>query len=159
MNIPVGENVVSGLPVKEIDPKEMLSDLISKSFNGYVAITIFTDKGYEDGIIIFESGSIVGSYYKHLVLEKEFFGMNGLKYVLNMFGAEYGVIDVFKLSKEQVELLLTFNERVKTKSIKNLSDIKDFFVSKYNPNLFEEKTEEVSKYDLFKKIGLGSLKI
>jgi len=161
MNIPSGKQVVSELATSGVDPKKMLGDLMKKNFNGYVSVTCKERFGFEDGFVILENGVIKGSYYKMLKNQKDAFGKDALALLLNAFGSGFGTIDIFMLTKEQVDLMLTFNEKVKFEA-SDLSKIKDLFKNKYDPNLlgnYIEVQETTSKYDLFKKIGLGNIKI
>ena len=160
MNIPVGSLVVGKLSSKSIDAKKMLQDLINKSFNGYISITTLEENGFEDGMIVFEDGIIKGASHNFLFKNKSKFGQDALSFILNIFASNYGTIDIFKLTKEQVELILTFNEQIKTQTIKNLSNINNLFKTKYDSSLLGIKqNDEKSKYDLFKQIGLGNVKI
>jgi len=158
MNIPSGKQIVSKLNIREIDAKTMLSDLLRKKFNGYICITVNGSAGFEDGILILELGAIKGCHYKLLQNNKNYYAESALKLFLNSYGAEFGTIDVYGLTKEQVDLILTFNEKVKIKDITDINSIADLFVSHYNSDLTLNKDvkKSVSKYDLLKSIGLGN---
>ena len=160
MNIPSGEEVVKNLEVKGIKTSSMIKDLNNKKFNGYVSITIREKFGFEDGVIIFKDGEISGSYYNFLLKNKELYGKDAFTFVMNAFGAEFGSLDVNKLSKEQVELMLTFNE--KSKFELKLKDLQKKIKTKYDENLVSQEIGidvKDEKYELFKKIGLGNLGI
>jgi hypothetical protein len=160
VNIPSGEEVVKNLEVKGIKTSSMIKDLNNKKFNGYVSITIREKFGFEDGVIIFKDGEISGSYYNFLLKNKELYGKDAFTFVMNAFGAEFGSLDVNKLSKEQVELMLTFNE--KSKFELKLKDLQKKIKTKYDENLVSQEIGidvKDEKYELFKKIGLGNLGI
>ncbi len=162
MNIPSGKQIVKNLTLKKLDYANMLSDLIQKKFNGYICLTVNDKYGFEDCIFVFEDGIIKGSYVKFLNYEKEAFGDSAVSIFLNNLKLELGNIDVFSLTKEQTELILTFNEKVKTTLIPDTKSLNKFVSSSYKENFMSKVMKQSSgdtKYDLFKQIGLGNLNI
>lgn len=157
MNIPEGKAIAKNLTTLKLNSDSMLNDLFLKKFNGYVCLTINEKNGYEDGFIVFQEGSILGSYYMFLDKKKEFYSTNALSLFVN--NLKYlGNIDIYSLTKEQTELLLTFNEKIRTKAINSIKYLKELTTNNYKEELFVEEKEE-NKYDLFKKIGLRNIKI
>jgi len=160
MNIPTGKQVIKGVPLKNLKYENMLLDLCSKNFNGYICLTAKDNAGYEDSFIVFEDGKIMGAYHNFLDKKKDSFGEDALKRFMSSFDSSFGVIDVYALTKEQAELILTFNEKLRispTKDIKYLNQLKN---PKYREEVFGDKnTNEITKYDLFKRIGLGNISI
>lgn len=162
MNIPSGKQLATKLTLKDINAKNMIVDLISKKFNGYVSITITENFGFEDGLLIFSQGNISGAHYVLLHENKEIFGEDALKLFFNALGANFGTLDVYQLTKEQVELMLTFNEKTKINNIFDMKKIDSLFVKNYNADAvakYSTQIQESSKFDLFKKIGLGNIRI
>jgi hypothetical protein len=162
MNIPSGKQIISKLETKDLNSKNMIRDLMNKKFSGYITVTINQQFGFEDGLLIFSNGIIKGAHYVLLKENNEIFGEDAIKLILNALGAKYGTLDVYQLTKEQVELMLTFNEKTKVTDIADISKIEQFFVNDYNTNItakYSSQKQEDSKYDIFKKIGLGNIRI
>ncbi len=162
MNIPSGKQIVKNVALKKLDYANMLSDLIQKRFNGYLCLTINDKYNFEDSLLVFEDGAIKGAYSKFLNYEKEAFGDSAISIFLNNLKLEIGNIDVFSLTKEQTELILTFNEKMKTTPINDTKSLNKFVNSSYKENFmskFMKQGSEDTKYSLFKQIGLGNLNI
>ncbi len=160
MNITQGVPVSKNLNLKKVNYEVMFTDLFNKKFYGYICLTTFDNLGYDDDIIILQNGFIVGAYHQSLNQKKEFFGDNAIPLFFNNLTNEYGCLDIFSLTKEQTELILTFNEKMKNKPIKDIKYLNQFMNNKYKEQIFNNKPiKEESKYDLFKKIGLGNIKI
>lgn len=162
MNIPQGKPILKNTALKGINYQNMLTDLINKKFNGYICITIKDIFGIEDSVIILEDGIIKGAYHNFIDKSKDIFGDDALKIFMSNITANIGTIEIYSLSKEQTELVLTFNDKLKTYPIKDMKILNQYsnLKVKYNLNLEENKESNVeTKYDLFKKIGLGNINI
>lgn len=162
MNIPSGKQIVKNLSLKKLDYASMLADLIQKKFNGYICLTVNDKYGFEDSLFVFEDGIIKGSHQNFLNYEKEVFGDEAIYFFINNLKLEFGNIDVFSLTKEQTELILTFNEKMKTSPIADTKSLNKFASSSYKENFMSKVMKhgsEDTKYDLFKQIGLGNLNI
>ena len=161
MNIPTGKPVIKLLTLKNLNHNNMLLDLIKKKFNGYVCITVKDKYGYEDSFIVFEDGFIKGAYHRFLDKSKDSFGDNALKLFMSSFSSKLGTIDVYSLTKEQAELILTFNEKIKNKPTNDIKFLNQFNNFKYKEEILGNSSEnkKETKYDLFKRIGLGNVNI
>jgi hypothetical protein len=158
MNIPQGKPIIKNVSTLKLNYESMLNDLIIKKFNGYVCLTLNDKLGYEDGFIVFQNGIILGAYYNLLDKNKEFYSENAIRFFVKGLKSNFGALDVYTLTKEQTELLLTFNEKIRNKPINSIKYLNEFTPNNSNEELFVEEKEE-NKYDLFKKIGLGNIKI
>lgn len=157
MNIPEGTPIAKNLSTLKLNSESMLNDLFLKKFSGYVCLTINQNKSYEDGFIVFQDGILKGSYYTFLEKNKDYYGDNALAFFMRGIKV-LGTLDIYSLTKEQVELLLTFNEKIRIKPINSIKYLNDFT----NNNITEElvvKEKEENKFDLFKKIGLKNIRI
>lgn len=160
MNIPSGKPIAKGIALKNLNYNNMLLDLMQKKFNGYVCLTVKDKFGYEDSFVIFKEGVILGAYHNFFDVNKESFGEMAIKLFMSCFTAKFGTLEVYALTKEQCELILTFNEKIKNQPIKDIKYLNQFVNPKYRENIVETPIKkEDSKYDLFKKIGLGNLSV
>jgi hypothetical protein len=161
MNIPTGKPIIKGLALKNLNYQNMIQDLITKRFNGYICLTAKDQFGYEDTFIVFEDGIISGAYHNFLDKVKENFGDIAIKLFMSAFTAKFGTLDVYALTKEQVELILTFNEKIKNMPVKDIKYLNQFVNSKYREEIIGSNASNVeeTKYDLFKKIGLGNISV
>lgn len=157
MNIPQGKSIIKNTSTLKLNYESMLNDLILKKFNGYVCLTVKDKLGFEDGFLVFQEGNIKGGFYKLLDKNKDYYSENAIKFFMSSI-KNPGAIDVYSLTKEQTELLLTFNEKIRNKPINSIKYLKEFSTNNNKEELFVEEKEE-NKYDLFKKIGLGNIKI
>ena len=161
MNIPTGKPLIKQVSLKKLNYLNMLSDLLTKKFNGYICLTIKDKFGYEDTFIVLEDGIIQGAYHKFLDFNKETFGDNAIKLFMSSFSAKFGTLDVYTLTKEQSELILTFNEKIKNVPIKDIKILNQYCDSKYREEIINitNQGNDDTKYDLFKRIGLGNIDI
>lgn len=161
MNIPTGKPLVKQVSLKKLNYNNMLSDLFVKKFNGYICLTIKDKYGFEDSFIVLEDGIVQGAYHKFLNYGKENFGDNALKLFMSSFNSSLGTLDVYSLTKEQAELILTFNEKIKNTPIKDIKTLNQYNNPKYKSDIIGTLDQNTSdnKYDLFKQIGLGNIQI
>jgi hypothetical protein len=142
--------------------KKEFSDLMYNAFNGYLVVTIEGYAGIEEGVFLFKNGAIVGSLYEYTNFDIVVFGDFALQQSFNAAAADFAVFDVCELSKQQVELVIAFNEKIQLPQQIVFKDIGRFFKQKFD-SAFAEKTlkqvlkKEESKYDIFKKIGLTDI--
>ena len=111
MNLPAGTPLKTGLEVANVEFYALLKELDKLKFNGYVCLTVAGEKGFEEGAQIFDDGKPVASVYEYYKYRKTYYGEEAFNRVLNAAVAKEGIIDVFELSKEQVHLILAFNEK------------------------------------------------
>lgn len=160
MNIPTGKPIIKNVALKNLNYSSMLSDLMAKKFNGYVCLSVKDKFGYEDSFLVLEEGIVKGAYHTFLDMQKDSFGDNAIKLFMSTILSKIGTLDVYSLTKEQAELILTFNEKIKNNPIKDIKYLNQFANSKYKNEIINiNETQEETKYDLFKKIGLGNISI
>jgi len=161
MNIPTGKPIIKGLALKNLNYQSMIQDLITKKFNGYICLTAKDNFGYEDTFIVFQEGVVSGAFHSFLDKAKENFGDNAIKLFMSCFTLKLGTLDVYALTKEQTELILTFNEKIKNMPIKDIKYLNQFVNSKYRDEIIGNSNINVeeTKYDLFKRIGLGNINV
>ncbi|MBU1198055.1 DUF2226 domain-containing protein [Candidatus Micrarchaeota archaeon] len=110
INLPAGTVVKTGVDVAAIDFRALLHELKQKLFNGYICISIQGKNGLEDGSLVFDSGKIVAAFYEYLMHHKDMVGDAAFIRVVNASMARTGLIDIYQLSNDQVQLILAFNE-------------------------------------------------
>jgi hypothetical protein len=111
MNLPSGVAVKTGLDLAAVDFFALVRELQQKAFNGYLVVAVPGKDGLEEGTLLLDSGKVVAALYEYLAFARPFYGQPALERVLNAALAKSGVIDVFQLSSEQVQLVLAFNEQ------------------------------------------------
>jgi hypothetical protein len=162
MDIPVGSLVEENIPLKETNLVQKLFALMQQGFNGYVVLTTEGRSGIEEGIVLLKNGAAVGAVYEYLKFKKSFFGDSALQQLLNAALAKAGVIDIGSLSKQQVELIIAFNEKIELGAPLGQKEIAKIMPQGYNASIVEkalgkELKKKESKFDVFKKLGLGGV--
>lgn len=162
MNIPVGEIVEENIALSEVKFEEKLLKLSKEAFTGYLVLTVEGRSGIEEGLLLFKGGLAVGAIYEYVKFKKMFYGDNALEQLLNAVLAEFGVMDIVGLSRQQVDLIIAFNEKVELRkplSQKEITKIipKQYQVAVAEKALGKELKKKESKFDVFKKLGLGGL--
>ena len=119
-----------------------------------------------------DEGKVVGCAYEYYKHNKMVEGADAFKRVLNATGAKHGVIDVFKLTGEQVQLTLVVNQKMvfvpigqelfgfKTKPFSDALEKESVGapVPPAQPKK-EEAQEPKSGTDILKKYKIGEIKI
>jgi len=158
MNLPSGSPIKTAIDVANVDFPALLNELLKKSFSGYLCIAVKGAGGIEEGTLLFDGKKITGSVYEYFKHNKTMLGKEAWVRTLNAAGAEHGVIDIYQLSSEQVELILAFNEQaIWVPSDKELRDLK---VSKFSPSLEQQVAgaKQGEKEELLKKYRLAGVK-
>jgi len=162
MNLPVGEAIEQGIKLSEFDEKATLEMLTGKMFSGYVIVTIEGFKGLEEGVLLLKKGNIVGAMYEYMKHEITVLGDPSVSRVFNAFAAKDGIAEIYSLSTQQVDLVTAFNDKIKTSKEIGKRDISRYLIKSYDTT-FAEKTlaevvsEQESKKDVFKRLGLAGL--
>ncbi len=160
MNVPTGEPIERGTKVPKINPRQYIESLMDKDFDGYISITIKGETGLEEGTLVYQEGEIVSSDYLYFRYNKQYKAKDGLKRTLNAFNSRNGIIDTYKLSSHQTQLILTMNRDCKLMEPINKEklDIPRKFTLEYEEELIEEETKQLTREQLMKKYGLTGLK-
>jgi len=152
LNLPYGTPVKTGIDVAAVDFVALLKELLVKSFNGYACITINGGNGVEEGVVLFDNGKVVASFYEYFKHVKTVQGDHAFVRVMNASSAKDGVIELFQLSNEQVQLILAFNEQAI--SIPTEKDYKNFKTASFSRTLEEQirpPVENPSEAEVLKK--------
>lgn len=162
MNIPVGELVEENVSLKETNIASKLNSLLQQAFTGYLVLTVEGRSGMEEGIVLLKNGAIVGAIYEYIKFGKIFYSNAALGQLFNAALAEFGVIDIAALSKQQVELIIAFNERIELSQQLSQKDLQKLLPKKFNAEIAEkalgkELKKRESKFDVFKKLGLARM--
>jgi len=160
MDLPVGDIKERHLLLKQTDIVKKISELMKKGFSGYAVLTIEGRSGVEEGAAILLQGSIIGAIFEYIKFDRKVFGDSALLHFLNASRADFGVGDIVLLSKQQIELILAFNEKIELGKAVEEKDLHKLAPQEYNPKfaenfLGEELQTKESKFDVFKKIGLA----
>ncbi|MCD6230158.1 MAG: DUF2226 domain-containing protein [Candidatus Diapherotrites archaeon] len=165
MNLPSGNLLLSLDVLDTMSFNALLSDLIKKNFFGYVVVTINGVDGLEEGSIVFENGSSVAASYEFIKHDKKVSGDASLELVFNAVAAQHGVIEVYELKKDQVQIILALNDdSFKLKKLLDEKVLEEQKASEFNKKLFARyidagKTDrsKVSTKDILRKYGLSSM--
>ena len=162
MNIPVGEVVEQHKNFTEIAPFEKLKQILDSDFDGYFVAVIEGISGLEEGLLLIKEKKIVGAVFDSLRLNKQVYGPLALRLVFNLLKAKKGVFDLNKLSRQQIDLIIAFNDRITL-----LKPVEKQLLSKLEPNSYQEALvskileleleSSASRHNLLKKLGLGSI--
>lgn len=172
LSLPAGTALKRALDVSTTDFAALLKESREKKLSGYIAICIRAT-GTEEGTVLLDDGKVVGCAYEYYRHNKMVEGGDAFKRVLNATGAKQGVIDVFKLTSEQVQLALVVNQKMvfvpieqelfgfKTKPFSEAFE-KEIAVkpeAKPSEPKKEEPQEPKSSGDILKKYKIGEIKI
>ena len=162
MNIPVGEMVEENVSLKEMNLRQKLSKLMRESFSGSVVLTVEGRSGIEEGLVLLKEGMAFGALYEYIRFGKIVYGETALKQLLNSATVEFGVMDVGSLTKQQIELIIAFNEKIELKKPLSEKDIAKLMPKKYDAGVAEkeigkELKKKESKFDIFRRLGLGGV--
>ena len=154
--LPAGKPLKTGLDVAATDFNTLLLELRTREFNGYVSIAVKGTGGIEEGTLLMEKGKVIGCSYEYLRHGKTFAGQKAFERVLNATAAKEGVIDVFELEIQQIDLTLAFNENLVY--VPNTSDLRHVKVDDFSP-LFEQEVVSGGKEEknLAKKYRLTGI--
>ncbi len=162
MNIPIGKIEAQHVSFSESAPYEKISQLMKSRFNGYVVATAEGVSGLEEGLLMINNAVIIGAVFDGLRVNKQLYGVSALRLVLNLLKANQGVFDVNRLSKQQIDLIMAFNEKIKLLKIVDNATLSKLQPKAYNPavvskELMVEEGSSKSKNNLLNKFGLGSI--
>ncbi|MFH0922703.1 MAG: DUF2226 domain-containing protein [Candidatus Micrarchaeota archaeon] len=173
LSLPAGTPVKRALDVSTTDFAALLKESREKKLSCYIAICI-RSTGTEEGTVLLDEGKVVGCAYEYYKHNKMVEGGDAFKRVLNATGAKQGVIDVFKLTSEQVQLALVVNQKMVFVPIEQelfgfkTKPFSDSFEKEITGKQEETKKTEVKKEeaqepksssDILKKYGIGEIKI
>ena len=107
--------LIRGTPALSLlqSPKNSLpavcTSLAKKKFSGYLALTIRANTGFEEGVLLYDSGKIVACSYQYFLntMTKTFEGKDAFQRLLNASAAKNGVLDAFELRKEDAHSILS----------------------------------------------------
>ena len=157
MQLPRGKVLREALPLEKTDMPKLFYELELKKFNGYVAVLIRGNGGYEEGVVVFLDGKVVSSSYEYLAYQREFFGVDAIKRFANLCRADSGIYDIIQLSKDLGALVLRLNPESELKySYQHLrDDSKGVF--DYNLEKEAKTTGVVTKEDILSRFKLSDI--
>lgn len=159
INLPVGTAVKTNVELITVDFLALIFELKRKLFNGYLCLCIQGKEGIEEGTLVFDAGKIVASFYEYFKYNKVILGDKAFVRVMNASAAKNGVIDIYQLSNEQVQLILAFNEQAI--SIPSDSDLRRLKTEKFSDSFENEVKAELNipqnKTDVLKKYKISGI--
>lgn len=162
MNIPVGKLVEKRVSFEETMPAEKVPGLMDKGFSGYIAATVEGGSGLEEALLLFREGEAVGACFEAITAGERFFGIAGLRLCLNLLAAGKGVFDVNSLTRQQVDLIIAFNDKVALKKPLERKTFSKLLPASYSPEIVSRVLKGVSgekdaREKALKRFGLGSI--
>ena len=161
MNLPAGEPVETGIDVKDVDLRKTLLNFFNASLNGYLCVMIEGYDGVEEGVLVFKAGHPVAASYEYLKHDKSVAGEGALSRVFNAVTAPSGIVDVYSMSKEQTDLVISFNADAVFKKILGKSDIEALATQQYTEKYAIEsvgvKEKPFSKREVLKRYRLEEI--
>ncbi len=158
MDLPLGTSLRSGLKTGETDLLQILKNMVSKGFTGYIVCTVEGAKGIEQGVLLFKKGALNGAYYEFISHSVEVTGDPALRLVLNSFVAQRGIIDINSLTIQQIDLITAFQENILVSGSMDEKRLERIYPKKFDPETakqyVKEEAEETTRYELFRKKGL-----
>ena len=161
MNIPINVPLVENIFLDQLMPDKLFIDLAQKQFSGYTYLAVSGKYGFEESIIIFTKGKVVGSIFLIDAYNLEMFGQVAFEFGINAFGNSEGLLNIYNLTDDQIKLILIFNDKIKF-SYKFDKATVSKITFKYNTTaldvLLKDKMEvKESKSDVFNKFNLSDL--
>jgi len=162
MNLPVGDVVEKRVPFDKAAPDEKVSELLGKGFNGYFVATAQGAAGMEEGLLIIRNREIVGAIFEAMAFGKVSFGIIALKLALNAIRAEKGVFDASVLSKQQIDLIIAFNDKVELRKPVDKAMFSRLLPASYRKEVAlgaikGALPESDPRESVLKRFGLGSI--
>lgn len=160
MDLPLGMPLQQNLKTANADMLNIMLELMGKQFTGYIIVTINGFDGIEEGAILFRKGAIIGAGYEFMKYGVTIEGNNAFEIVLNAFRAKHGIIDIYSLTTQHMDLLTAFHEKmlmslqIEPKNLKKIYPKE--FSDKYAKEVIKQQ-KEVTKYDLFRKAGIAGI--
>ena len=157
MNIPLGTVEEEHISFSDSDPFAKLKKLTGSGFAGYLVATIEGISGLEEGVLLIRDQEVVGTVFSALRLNKQLHGVKSLRLVLNLLKAKKGVFDVNKLSKQQIDLIIAFNEKLRLAKPLSLEMLSKLEPKTYAPNLVSKElavdlSAKDTKYNVLKEL-------
>lgn len=160
MDLPLGAPIEESLILSGVDMQQKIKELMEKEFTGYIIAAIDGYDGIEEGAILFRKGTITAAAYDFMAHNKKIEGEKALQLMLNSFNADKGIADIYSLSLQHMDLVLAFHEKMTLNTKIDQKNLQKIFPKKYSQDYAKQiiqKTEETTKYEIFKKSGLSGL--
>ena len=162
MNIPVGDVEEKQVSFAEQPPFEKAKKLMQLGFDGYLVATIEGASGMEEGLLLIKQNQVVGAFFDAIRAKKQLYGLSALRLALTLFKAKKGVFDVNRLSRQQVDLILAFNEKIALPKPLDLPMFSKLEPSSYRADLVSKELAidsgaKDTRYNILKKLGLNSI--
>ncbi len=157
MDLPSGEKIEQGIVLKTLKLEKTLTDLAQTKFSGYLALTIDSSTGIEEGAVLFREGKIIAAVYEYGQVKLIHYGETAFQEFMNALHAPHGVLDIYQLSKQQAELIVAFNEKMKAEH--EVKDLKNLLAAKFSNQYSQQALIQApgayqSKIAVMKKLGL-----
>ncbi|MBS3061837.1 MAG: hypothetical protein J4215_04625 [Candidatus Diapherotrites archaeon] len=162
LNFPVGDAVVHLAPLSQFDA-ERVFELQKQKFSGYLVATIEGASGVEEGLLFLLEGKVVACAYSLDAFDIISYAQTGLQLFFNALAAPNGIVDVYGLSRQQVELILALEEKIGVEDPG--SGLRSLVAKRYSAELVQKLIPKESrpaaadsrKFEVLKKIELGEL--
>jgi len=162
MNLPVSKPIVENVFLEVLEPNKLLSDFVNKKFTGFLYLVISSKNNFEENILFFEKGDVVGSIYLNNTCNLNINGLDAFKLSMNSLSFKDGILNIYELSGEQLKLILIFNEKIKyfhKLDSKIISKMEFNYDESLFENMFKDKIDFDIKprYNLFGEFNINDL--
>ncbi len=162
LNYPVGEALAEGLALEKIQPVAFLQKFFGGNFSGYVVATIEGYSGIEEGALFFRDGNPVGAAFSYDNVDISAFGDEAMGMFFNALASQKGIVDVVKLTKQQVDLVVALDERTGLQKTVFPETLEKRIPAIYSPMYAQQALRGLERImtpasDIMKKMGLGEL--
>jgi len=161
MNLPAGK-IVRSLEKGKDNFVAGIAELVKTGFTGYFILTIEGYSGIEEGVLFIREGQVIGASFEYPKYGVSVFGDSAAKQFFNALAAKHGVADVCELSKQQLELITTFNEKTILEKQITEKDLERITPKSYTSGFAKQTLgkvieEQESVHNVFKRAGLEAV--
>jgi len=157
MKLPFNELVEKNLSCASINVYSMVDKYMAESFTGYFIVSILGYSGFEEGVIIFRHGQLVGSVFEYNKYNIVVFGFFALQQFFNAVRAKFSVMDIVSLSVHQVDLITAFNDKIMLENPISLKEISKLIPPMYSDAFAKRVLSDVLLEDSSKQSALESV--
>jgi hypothetical protein len=162
LNFPVGTPREKNIRLDQKELATKLAGFSAESFTGCIALSAKAPFGIEDGILFFKEGLAAAASFEYSNYDIIVGGDKAMECFFNASAAKLGVFDIFELSKQQVDLIITLSAKIALSRQIRGKDLQPLLKEKYlletaQSALGSAVQKEESKVQLLKKFGLGEI--
>jgi len=161
MNLPVNAPLVENVFLDQLLPDKLLNDLSNKKFSGFAYLMADGKYSFEENVLVFSGGNIIGAMYFIDCFDIHMFGEDAFYMAIGNYGLKNGILNIYGLTEDQIKLVLIFNDKIRFDYKLDRSGLSklgfNYNESKIDELLKDRTKTEVSRKDIFRNLGLKEL--